>query len=42
MTDTASQTVETQGREGKSAGRVVTAVVRILLGLMFLVFGLNG
>ena len=42
MTDTASQTVETQGREGKSAGRIVTAIVRILLGLMFLVFGLNG
>jgi len=34
--------VETQGREGKSAGRIVTAIVRILLGLMFLVFGLNG
>ena len=42
MTDTASQTVETQGREGKPAGRIVTAIVRILLGLMFLVFGLNG
>ena len=34
--------METQGREGKSAGRIVTAIVRILLGLMFLVFGLNG
>ena len=42
MTDAASQTVETQGREGKSAGRIVTTIVRILLGLMFLVFGLNG
>src|SRR5215831_11916647 len=42
MPDTASQTVETQSRETKSAGRIVTAIVRILLGLMFLVFGLNG
>ena len=42
MTDTASRTVETQSREKKSAGRIVTAIVRILLGLMFLVFGLNG
>ena len=25
-----------------SAGRIVTAIVRVLLGLMFLVFGLNG
>jgi hypothetical protein len=31
-------------RPGKkpSAGRIVTAVIRVLLGLMFLVFGLNG
>lgn len=31
-------------RPGKkpSAGRIVTAVVRVLLGVMFLVFGLNG
>jgi uncharacterized membrane protein YphA (DoxX/SURF4 family) len=42
MTDTASRTVETQSREKKSAGRIVTAIVRIMLGLMFLVFGLNG
>src|SRR5215471_5148776 len=42
MTDTASQTVQAQGHEKKSAGRIVTAVVRVLLGLMFLVFGLNG
>src|SRR5262245_55337811 len=42
MTDTASQTVEMQSREKKSAGRMVTAIVRVLLGLMFLVFGLNG
>src|SRR6059036_3373048 len=42
MTDTASPTVETPDREKKSASRIVTAIVRILLGLMFLVFGLNG
>jgi uncharacterized membrane protein YphA (DoxX/SURF4 family) len=42
MTDTASQTVGIPAREKKSAGRIVTAIVRILLGLMFLVFGLNG
>jgi uncharacterized membrane protein YphA (DoxX/SURF4 family) len=42
MTDTASQTVETQSREMKSASPIVTTIVRILLGLMFLVFGLNG
>lgn len=31
-------------RPGKklSAGRIVTAIVRVLLGVMFLVFGLNG
>jgi uncharacterized membrane protein YphA (DoxX/SURF4 family) len=31
-------------RPGKrpSAGRIVTAVIRVLLGVMFLVFGLNG
>src|ERR1051325_2564408 len=40
MTDTPQ--TETQPREKKSAGRIVTAIVRILLGLMFLVFGLNG
>src|SRR5262245_50204509 len=42
MTNSASQTVEGQSREKKSAGRIVTAIVRILLGVMFLVFGLNG
>jgi uncharacterized membrane protein YphA (DoxX/SURF4 family) len=42
MTDTASQTVETQSRETKSFSRFVPHIVRILLGLMFLVFGLNG
>src|ERR1044072_7728084 len=42
MPDTASPTVETPAREKKSASRIVTAIVRILLGLVFLVFGLNG
>src|SRR5262245_14484957 len=42
MTDTASQTIELQRREKKSAGRIVIAIVRIVLGLIFLVFGLNG
>jgi uncharacterized membrane protein YphA (DoxX/SURF4 family) len=40
MSDTISPA--THGRERKSAGRIVTAIVRILLGIMFLVFGLNG
>ncbi len=39
MNETATQTTETRQ---KSAGRIVTAIVRVLLGLMFLVFGLNG
>jgi len=42
MTDTAPQTMETQPREKKSIGRIVTAIVRVLLGLLFLLFGLNG
>src|SRR3989440_12408841 len=41
MTDTASQ-IQTEGRKTKSFGRIATAIIRILLGLMFLVFGLNG
>lgn len=41
MTDTAP-TLEMRPKEVKSAGRVITAVIRVLLGLMFLVFGLNG
>jgi len=40
--DTAPQTTEMQNRETKSFGRISTAIVRVLLGLMFLVFGLNG
>ena len=40
--DTAPQTTEMQNRETKSFGRISTAIVRVLLGLMFLVCGLNG
>src|SRR5262245_31025246 len=42
MTNAASQTVEVRSRERNSAQRIVTAIVRILLGFLFLVFGLNG
>jgi hypothetical protein len=42
MTDSASQVVETSAREQKPRGHVVTGGIRILLGLAFLVFGLNG
>jgi len=41
MTDTTSPQTESQPR-GSRAARYGTAIVRILLGLMFLVFGLNG
>ncbi len=34
--------METQGAKGNSFDRVGPAIVRVLLGLMFLVFGLNG
>jgi uncharacterized membrane protein YphA (DoxX/SURF4 family) len=34
--------METRPSAKPSAGRIVTAIVRALLGLMFLVFGLNG
>ena len=40
MNDTASHQAENQSHG--NAARYVTATVRILLGLMFLVFGLNG
>lgn len=30
------------GAKAPAGGRIVTAIVRVLLGLMFLVFGLNG
>jgi uncharacterized membrane protein YphA (DoxX/SURF4 family) len=42
MTDTASKPMETRPSAKPSAGRIVTAIVRVLLGLMFLVFGSNG
>src|SRR5436189_4009075 len=42
MTDKTSQTAEPRIAQSKPARRIVTAIVRILLGLMFLVFGLNG
>lgn len=42
MDETATQRNETRPPATKSAGRIVTAIVRMLLGLMFLVFGLNG
>ena len=42
MTDPASQPAGTPPRAKLSAGRMVTAILRVLLGLMFLVFGLNG
>ena len=34
--------METRPSTKPSAGRIVTTIVRVLLGLMFLVFGLNG
>jgi uncharacterized membrane protein YphA (DoxX/SURF4 family) len=42
MNAIASQTEGAQGGESKSAARFVPAIARVLLGLMFLVFGLNG
>jgi|SRR5579883_104643 len=42
MNDTATQTPENQPRAKTSACRIATAIVRVLLGLLFLVFGLNG
>jgi len=42
MTDASSQPMETRRGAKPSAGRILTAIVRVLLGLMFLVFGLNG
>jgi uncharacterized membrane protein YphA (DoxX/SURF4 family) len=41
MTDNASQILETRPRGKTSAGLIATTIVRVLLGLMFLVFGLN-
>ena len=42
MTDSSVQETEVRSQGSKGASRYVTATVRILLGLMFLVFGLNG
>ncbi len=42
MSDIASQTGEPRSSEKKPFRRLVLAIVRVLLGLMFLVFGLNG
>jgi uncharacterized membrane protein YphA (DoxX/SURF4 family) len=42
MSDTASQTSEIRPETRLSTFRIITATVRLLLGLMFLVFGLNG
>ncbi len=42
MTDAPRQQTDVHAPERKSAARYLTAAVRILLGLMFLVFGLNG
>ena len=42
MIDTVSQPTERPPSAKPSAGRIVTAIVRVLLGLLFLVFGLNG
>src|SRR5512141_2520652 len=41
MTDT-SQPMQTPPGAKSSASRIATAIVRVLLGLMFLIFGLNG
>src|SRR5512140_58990 len=42
MTDTASNRMETRPGAKPSASYIFTIIVRVLLGLMFLVFGLNG
>jgi len=42
MTDATSPTLETRPGPKRSASRIATAIIRVLLGLMFLVFGLNG
>jgi uncharacterized membrane protein YphA (DoxX/SURF4 family) len=42
MANTVSTTMEIEKPGTKSAVRIATAIVRILLGLGFLVFGLNG
>jgi uncharacterized membrane protein YphA (DoxX/SURF4 family) len=42
MTDAASNPMETRPGTKRSASRILTAIIRVLLGVMFLVFGLNG
>ncbi|HEY0454736.1 MAG TPA: DoxX family protein [Verrucomicrobiae bacterium] len=42
MTNSPMQQVEGRPHGRKNAGRYITAIVRILLGVMFLIFGLNG
>lgn len=42
MSNVASQAIESQSPATKSFSRFVPAIVRVLLGLAFLVFGLNG
>lgn len=42
MTDTQSRASVTRPGEANSLPRYLPAIVRVLLGLMFLVFGLNG
>jgi uncharacterized membrane protein YphA (DoxX/SURF4 family) len=42
MTDTASQISASPPRGKTSGGLIATAIVRVLLGLIFLLFGLNG
>jgi uncharacterized membrane protein YphA (DoxX/SURF4 family) len=42
MTDTASNPMETRPSAKPAASCLFTTIVRVLLGLMFLVFGLNG
>lgn len=42
MNEIASPQTNLQPRGSKSPARYATAIVRVLLGLMFLVFGLNG
>ena len=42
MTDSTSQTMETPRGEKKSAARILTVIVRLLLGLAFLFFGVMG
>jgi uncharacterized membrane protein YphA (DoxX/SURF4 family) len=42
MNEIATGTTQIQARKPKSFGRIAIAIARILLGLAFLVFGLNG